>query len=215
MTTAPARLTDSSATPTLNDAGSRTEYLLDVAAQTFLELGYEGTSVGEIARRARASKETFYNKYNNKSDLFRTVMGRIMDRFAHQLGSTLEAAATPELILETFGTLLLDRVLSEEGIAMQKIVYMEARRFPEVAKVFFELGPQRTTSALARYFKSQVKKGTLKVPDAELAAGHFIGLITSELIMRKSLGIFDTPSAKDKAYKIKSAVSVFLRAYSA
>jgi hypothetical protein len=49
--------------------------------------------------------------------------------------------------------------------------------------------------------------------DTELAATHFMGLLTSDLMMRKSLGMLTQPSAEEKAYLVKSAVDVFLRAY--
>ena len=195
------------------ESDSRSDYLLDVAAQAFLEQGFEGTSVGAIARCARASKETFYSKYTNKSELFRTAMGHLMDRFASRVVSTLQSDGSPEAILTSFGEIFLERMLSDEGIGMQKIVYMEARRFPEVAKVFFELGPQRTTSALVGYFHAQVRKGNMREMDVELASAHFMGLLTSDLMMRKSLGVLNQPSHRDKAYRIQSAVAVFLRAY--
>jgi TetR/AcrR family transcriptional repressor of mexJK operon len=194
---------------------SRSDYLLDVAAETFLQLGFEGTSVGEIARRAHASKETLYSKFTNKNELFRRVMGRLMDRFASRLSSTLSTEGPPEAVLASFADLVLERILSDEGIGLQKIIYMESSRFPEVAKVFFEFGPQRTAKAMADYFNAQVKKGVMREMDAALAAGHFIGLLTSDLMMRKSLGMLTQPSSEEKAYRIKSAVAVFLRAYGA
>jgi TetR/AcrR family transcriptional repressor of mexJK operon len=199
----------------LTDAGSRSDYLLDVAAQTFLEQGFEGTSVGEIARRAHASKETYYSKFKNKNELFRTAMARLMDRFASRLNSTLGTEDPPEVVLAAFANLILERILSDEAIGMQKIIYMEVRRFPEVAEIFFELGPQRTTNALVGYFTVQVIKGNMKMTDFELAAAHFIGLLTSDLMMRKSLGMHTQPSIEERAYRVKSAVAVFLRAYGA
>jgi TetR/AcrR family transcriptional repressor of mexJK operon len=197
----------------VREPSSRSDYLLEVAAQTFLEQGFEGSSVGEIARRARASKETFYSRYTNKSELFRAAMDRLMDRFASRMISTLQSEGNPEAVLTSFGNIFLERILSDEGIGMQKIIYMEASRFPEVAKVFFECGPQRTMSALNGYFKAQIKKGNMRKMDVELASAHFIGLLGSDLMMRKSLGILTQPSPAEKAYRIKAAVAVFMRAY--
>jgi TetR/AcrR family transcriptional repressor of mexJK operon len=197
------------------DAASRSDYLLDVAAQTFLEQGFEGTSVGEIARRARASKETLYSKFSNKNELFHTVMGRLMDRFTDKLVSALEIEGDPGVVLASFAHLVLERILSDEGIGLQKIIYMEAGRFPEIAKMFFALGPLRTKNALTHYFGIQIRKGTMREMDCDLASAHFIGLLTSDLMMRKSLGMLTQPSPEEKAYRVQSAVDVFLRAYGA
>ncbi len=48
----------------------RTDRLLDLAAEVFLELGYEGTSTALIAERAHASKQTFYARFPSKEKLF-------------------------------------------------------------------------------------------------------------------------------------------------
>jgi TetR/AcrR family transcriptional repressor of mexJK operon len=199
----------------LNEADARLDYLLDVAAQTFLEEGFEGTSVGDIAKRAHASKETYYSKFKNKEELFRRVIGRLMGRFASTLSATLETEAPMDFVLTSFADLILERILSDEAIGLQKIVYMEAARFPEVANVFFELGPQRTTNALIAYFSAQHERGNLRKLDADLAAAHFMGLLTSDLMMRKSLGMLIKPTSKERSYRVKAAVDVFLRAYGA
>ena len=204
---------DRTASPTAeNDA--RAEFLLDVAAQSFLEKGYEATSVGAIARRAHASKETFYTKFNSKSELFRAVMRRLMDRFVSDLGSVLASDRGPDKALTAFGTLMLERMVSDEGVGMQNIIFMEARRFPEVADIFYELGPRRTVDALTAYFESQVKKGTLRKMDTGVAATHFMALLTTDMMMLRSLGYLGKPTSEEKSRRIHSAVDVFLRAYS-
>ena len=44
--------------------------LADAAAELFLENGYAGTTVDDIARRAGVSRGTFFNYFEAKSDLF-------------------------------------------------------------------------------------------------------------------------------------------------
>jgi TetR/AcrR family transcriptional repressor of mexJK operon len=192
---------------------TRADFLLDVAAQSFLKLGFEGTSVGAIARRAHASKETFYSTFKTKDDLFRAVMRRVMDRFSAQLQSILAVEDAPEKALMAFGSVMLERVLSDDGIGLQRIVVMESGRFPELAQIFFELGPKRTLGALVQYFNAQVLLLRLRKMDSEIAAGHFMGLLASDLIMRKSLGVLSPLPPREKKKRVKAAVDVFLRAY--
>jgi AcrR family transcriptional regulator len=56
--------------PPAAEAELRAAHLRDIAAEVFLEFGYEATSLGEIAKRAGASKETLYAHYADKADLF-------------------------------------------------------------------------------------------------------------------------------------------------
>lgn len=49
---------------------SSREVLEEAACELFLEQGYDGTTVAEIARRAGVSRGTFFNYFPAKSDVF-------------------------------------------------------------------------------------------------------------------------------------------------
>jgi TetR/AcrR family transcriptional regulator, mexJK operon transcriptional repressor len=192
---------------------TRSDFLLDIAAELFLQKGFEATSVGEIARRAHASKETFYSKFTNKNELFRAVINRLTDRFAGDVGLVLGNTQEPRQALSAFGAILLGRLLSDEGIGLQNIVFMESRRFPEIASIFYELGPSRTLTVLAKYLEAQVKRGFLRRMDPKLAASHFVALLTSDMMMLRSLGLLGKPTVEEQAERCRETVEVFLRAY--
>ena len=199
--------------PVSATADARSDFLLDIAAELFLQKGFEATSVGEIARRARASKETFYSKFTNKNELFRAVINRLTDRFASAVDLVLGEDQEPRQALSAFGSILLERLLSDEGVGLQNIVFMESRRFPEIASIFYELGPSRTLAVLAKYFDGQVKIGGLRKMDSTLAASHFVGLLTSDMLMLRSLGLLGKPTTQEQAKRCHETVEIFLRAY--
>ena len=47
--------------------------IIQVAAESFEELGYERTSMLTIAERMRGSKQTLYNYFESKEELFRIL----------------------------------------------------------------------------------------------------------------------------------------------
>ena len=51
-------------------AGEVDERILEAARKVFLERGFEGASVEEIAEAARSGKPTIYARYPNKQALF-------------------------------------------------------------------------------------------------------------------------------------------------
>src|SRR5271170_2122149 len=57
-------------------AGEVEERILDAAKKVFLERGFEGASVDEIADVARAGKPTIYARFPGKEALFAAVMAR-------------------------------------------------------------------------------------------------------------------------------------------
>jgi len=76
--------------------------LADAAAELFLERGYAGTTVDDIARRAGVSRGTFFNYFEAKSDLFwldldQTLAG-LGDRLRASSGSSPVRAVEGALV---------------------------------------------------------------------------------------------------------------------
>ena len=113
-------------------AGEVEERILDAAGKVFLERGFEGASVEEIAEVARAGKPTIYARYASKEALFAAVVARkvrantSIERVA-AMGSTIEQR------LEAIASVILGRILSPESIGLMRAVVAEARRFPDLA----------------------------------------------------------------------------------
>src|ERR1700728_2150317 len=59
-------------------AGQVEERILDAAARVFLERGFQGASVDEIAEAASAGKPTIYARFPNKQALFTAVVVRLV-----------------------------------------------------------------------------------------------------------------------------------------
>jgi TetR/AcrR family transcriptional repressor of mexJK operon len=190
-----------------------TDHLLDVAAKFFLEKGFEGTSVTQIARSAHASKETFYSRYPRKEELFRAVIRRRTDFVVAELNSVLVPHAAPGKALTSFGEILLDRILAEETMALRRTLSLEGRRFPELARIFYELGHTRTIVSLAKYLEEQVSHGRLRKLNSQLAARQFVDLLVGEMVMRELLGVFPKTTKNDKRRKVEDTVEFFLRGY--
>ena len=68
----------------------RRREILDAAFEEFSTKGYAGASMGAIARRARASKETLYAWFDNKETLLNILFAARLD------GMTTRAAAAAE-----------------------------------------------------------------------------------------------------------------------
>jgi hypothetical protein len=49
--------------------------------------------------------------------------------------------------------------------------------------------------------------------NSRVAAEHFVGILTSELMLRRSLGLLTDLTPKEKSDQVSIAIDVFLRAY--
>jgi AcrR family transcriptional regulator len=83
--------------------------LLRAMAEVMAEKGYARTSVADILRRARVSRETFYELYDSKQDCFmgafEAAYGHILDAIASRSG---DIAAAREERMDAFARMFRD-----------------------------------------------------------------------------------------------------------
>jgi len=188
--------------------------LLDVAAEIFISEGFSAASTNEIARRANSSKTTFYSRFPTKEQLFLAVIERRMTGIFQEVAGSLPEEPPIEDTLCNFGLALIRLALSKEQIALIRVVSMEAAKFPELGKRFYELGPKRGEEALAAYFTKQVEVGRLSNEDTRQMAQHFMSLITGGPIRWFVLGFAPSSLSESALQKhLNSAIRVFMAAY--
>jgi TetR/AcrR family transcriptional repressor of mexJK operon len=168
---APARLEPQSAR-----GRARLARILEAATELFLELGYELTSIDAILERSGGSKSTLYSYFPTKEDLFRSVIDVVVD---NDLAGALETSGNARLVLTEFAVRRLTIVLSPRHRAVLGLVIAERKRFPDVARIYFERGPQKTQRLLAQYLELLHRREVLNIEDADEAAGFFIGMLLS------------------------------------
>jgi TetR/AcrR family transcriptional regulator, mexJK operon transcriptional repressor len=192
----------------------RVAELLDIAAEVFIEHGFEAASTNEIARRANCSKTTFYSRFPTKEKLFIAVLERRMDQIFREVATALPPDPPIESTLKDFSSRLLKLAIAKEQIALLQVVGMESRRFPELGQQFYELGPKRGITYLTQYMQEQIKRGRLMKEDPAIMAEHLHALLTSGPVRWFVLGLRNNLDQKEKQMRIDAAVEVFLRAYS-
>src|SRR5690606_35106731 len=91
---------NATALPTKPRTTDKREEVLDIASETFLSKGFDGTSINVMAREAGISKESIYRYFGSKEDLFPAVVERelevykqgMLDTISHFQGKTLREA---------------------------------------------------------------------------------------------------------------------------
>jgi AcrR family transcriptional regulator len=114
-------------------AGEVDTRILDAARKVFLERGFEGASIDEIAQVARSGKPTIYARFRDKRALFTGVMTRdILSRIT-EFKVEVPTGATIEERLASAAITLLHEGFDDDRIGLMRLAVAEARRFPELA----------------------------------------------------------------------------------
>src|SRR5262245_11004339 len=114
-------------------AGEVDARILEAARKVFLERGFEGASIDEIAEVARSGKPTIYARFRDKRALFTAVVTRDIVCRITEFKAEVPTGATIEERLTSAASTLLHWVLDSERIALMRLAIAEARRFPDLA----------------------------------------------------------------------------------
>lgn len=187
--------------------------ILEAAATVFLEAGVEAASMDEIARRARVSKATVYSHFDGKHALLRAIVHGRCRGLMPAMDSAEFAALAPAQALTLVGRRLLDMMFAPDAVALYRVVLVEAARAPELARAFYENGPDRVARELADYLRVQHAAGRLRAPDPRLAAEQFLGAVLCQSHLRQLLSIATPPQdAAARSAQVQAAVALFLAA---
>lgn len=195
------------------EVGSKPAQILEAAGRLFLENGYGAVSMDNVAKTANVSKATLYAHFRSKDELFAAMVGC---ECRNQMGADDDAAVNRMEVadaLRHIGRSFMKLLLSGKALAAYRVVVAEAHRFPELARAFYESGPARSHAKLAGYLREVDRRGELRIPDAELAAEQFFGLIKAHIHVRFILCIETQLPESEMDRFINAAVDMFTKGY--
>ena len=150
--------------------------LLDVARLVFLQSGFAGATMGEVATRARISKSSLYRAHASKDDLFVAVVrdwaARGRGAMRPLLDQLLAADDLHDALVELAATLQA-AVLDPDVVMMRRLVAAESDRFPEAAAAYLADSWNSNITALADTLRVLAARGDLELTDPWLAAHQF------------------------------------------
>ena len=180
---------------------ARPEEITAAALEQFVERGYSGTRLEDVAARAGISKGTLYLYFENKEELFKAVVregivspiaeirGRV-DQFG---GSTLEL-----LRMMLFGW--WERVGATRLSGIQKLVFAEAGNFPELARFYVAEVVDPGHDVIKAIVKRGIARGEFRAIDADYAAQMIAAPMVFITMWRHSLAQHATRKIDPQRY---------------
>ncbi|WP_036554199.1 TetR/AcrR family transcriptional regulator [Nocardiopsis sp. CNT312] len=203
----------------LSRSARKRRAILDAAEEVFLRGGYLGTNMDEIAALSEVSKQTVYKHFGSKEGLFVEIVTSMTSGAGDAVHGEAPEPDRPEDVaayLRDYARRQLTVVLTPRLMRLRRMVIGEVARFPELARVLYECGPQRAIAALAESFSRLADRGLLSVEDPQRAASHFNWLVMSEPVNRVMLlGDEAIPGEAELRRHVDEGVRVFLAAYGA
>jgi AcrR family transcriptional regulator len=160
--------------------GRKRGVIIDAALRAFLDEGYAGSSVNRIAASAGVSIKTLYRHFDDKDDLFVAV---IQDACA-----TVASATDPPWFdkpplegLAEAGGEHLRYFLSDDQLALYRVVTRESQRFPELGRRYRRDVAGHSLTLLTRYIECWPAALREKIDDPGRAAHRFGALLRDDI----------------------------------
>jgi len=188
---------------------ARRQAMLDAARELFLEKGFECTSLSDIVERSKGSRSTLYDHFGSKDGLLRALVEDITSTVWDVLGEDPGPATFCEPGLIELGGRFVRAALAPDTIAVYRILVAEGHRVPEIAELFFNIGPRRLEHRLADRFRAALP-APVADGQAEVIAQVYLGAMLGDLHVRQVLGLVPHWSDEQIEFHVRTAVKIFL-----
>lgn len=195
-----------------DEDSSKRRQILDGARKVFMDLGFDGASMGEIARSAGVSKGTLYVYFADKNRLFEAIVEEEaleQGKVAFNFDSDRDVTTT----LMEFGQAYIQLLCRPGGGSATRTVMAIAERMPEVGRRFYNNVVALTIARLAQYLEVRAALGDLDIDDCQLAAAQFMQMCQASLFMPFLFQAAPAPSAERIAEVVHSATRMFVAGY--
>jgi TetR/AcrR family transcriptional regulator, mexJK operon transcriptional repressor len=194
--------------PTRAEASQLHEQLREAAVAVFLEHGYDGATMEEIARAGGITKRTLYARYPDKRAVFLDVIPWALTRTVENGAGTKIDDDDLAAALTAIGRGAIKRAVDPDTVRLHRIVRNETGRFPEFAVSAETLGCSRRPRQVMDLLRRHQDDGNIDVDDIELAAEHFLALVEVLPARLAEFGVYR--SRRQETRHLQHAVKLFL-----
>ena len=157
--------------------------ILDCAAQCFMEMGFQGTSIDDVARRLGATKGRIYYYYSSKANLFfdvhREGMERLMKAVRAAMKSEHRGADKLLAMVEAHALTMMQNIAYEAVVVQGVHMHRLGATTPEQRRILDELMAVR--KQFEKLFVDVVRQGqedgSLAIRDVSLCVKGILGAV--------------------------------------
>lgn len=204
-----SRIKGQAGRPTAAELARRKARVMAIATDLFIQNGYAGTSLIDIARGAGVATRTLYQHFGDKEALFREVIyardsAGALERPQIEDGDTLFEA------LSRAAQYTVDVTYRPQAVGLMRLMIAEGQRFPDFMKQAANSIYGKFQHNLESVFEALGQSGAIPAGDHARSAHLFSDLVNgSGPLMAYTEWRQSTPSREDMEQRIE----LFIRGY--
>ncbi len=194
------------------DPGKRAA-ILDAAKRLFVQEGFDGVSMDQIAAEAGVSKLTVYSHFGDKDSLFAEAVRAHCEQGMPASLFVAEPEKPVRERLTGIGHAFFEMIMTPEAIAGHRILCTPQAAMRGLPGLFWEAGPKRLQEAFVEMLRRRIEAGELEIEDPQRAASQFFTLLKGDAHAQAVFGYSCGNTSDTPQQHVASVVELFLRAY--
>jgi len=150
-----------------------------------------------------------YSFFGGKDGLFAAIVEERAERILAAFGDPEVVDADVLAALAHIARRYMEVVMAPDAVGLYRLIIAEGVRFPELARTFHQLGPDRTNAHLAGMLSIWRERALIRLDDPHLAAVQFFDTVSGDLHRRAMAGIIPQDLRAAVQRSIDNAVQVF------
>lgn len=188
--------------------------VLGAAFDLFRDRGFGGTSMLEIATRAKVSKRDLYARYANKHALLADCIGeraREMRRLLDPAMPVPETAGALAEMLVELGSTILRAVCTPDVLMVYRLAIAESDRAPEIARLIDSNGREENFRALTEFLAKAQARGLIAPDDPAALTARYNGALWGDMLVRLLLRVREAPDAVEIERRARAAAAALVQ----
>ncbi len=187
--------------------------ILESAKQLFLEMGYYGSSMNQIAQNAGVTKLTVYNHFQDKATLFTCAIEDTCEHILSTRPRELTADSNFIVVLNEVCELALNIVNLPEAIKLDLLLLELAAEHSPLVEQFYRASHLKMRQVWENFFQDAAALNFIQqdhpAQQTELIVSLLMGLRHQEVL----LGMRERPTAVEQQNIISFAIELFMLKY--
>lgn len=197
----------------ISKCDDRRSFLLDVAAELYLERGYDGLDLDEIIEKADGSRRYVDDVFGGREGIFIASISRLCSELIDPLEGVVVPHDTPESNLMRLGEHISELSRDTKTLALHRLMIAEAVRFPELSQTIYHSGRGRGVAAVAAIIeqnRNRLNASFQRISSLSLAEMFFC-LVINETEVQALICVNNEGHKSDNINEMaRSAVTLFV-----
>ncbi len=177
------------------------QLILDIARKLFLEFGYNGISIRNIAKRAKLTTGAIYFHFKNKKEIYSTICLEAINTLHRLFSEGMKARKTPaQKLISTYDSYLKFYYEFRDYYNILTEYKAEYDDEPDPHKDEIQKKNLALLELMANAFADGVKKDDFKDLDPKMVA-FFLSAVAEGMLQFKKLGVMDAAGISDKNFR--------------